>query len=571
MLMSLAIKDLAIIDEATLEFGPGLNVITGETGAGKSIIVGAITLLLGDRARTDTIRRGAERAEVSALFHVDPEGPAAELLRELDLIDPDAAPEGPLEVIVRRVVAAGGKGRVHINGQLVTVGTLGEVTRRLIDISSQHQHTQLLDPATHLDVLDRFGGLRDLRAAYGAAWQALVAARERRDALRAQEGQRLAREDFARFQLDEIDALKPKADEDDALETERRRLTHAEALMTGGLQVAELLGRGGRSAGDLIRDADKQLERLARLDPALEPLRSRIEAARLELEDIALEVGAYASNVDIDPRRLEAVNERLGELDRLKRKHGGSLAAVLAAAAAFRAELAQLESLEQAIRDAEREVERTRARADAAARALSAARATAAADLAGRIVAELHGLVMKGADLRFSLTPLPELGPRGAEQGEILIQTNVGEGVGPLGRIASGGELSRVLLALKRALVRADAVETCIFDEVDAGTGGAVGDTIGLKLQEIGVERQVITITHLAPIAARGALHLRVEKAVVDGDRTVTRVRVLDEGDRTEEIARMLGGLAITPILRATAQEMLARRLAAPGVLPLSP
>lgn len=558
MLLSLAIKDLAIIDHATLEFGPGLNAITGETGAGKSIIVGALTLLLGDRARTDTIRRGAARAEVSALFHVDPEGPAAAALRELDLVDPDADGAEPQELVVRRIVAPGGRGRVYLNGQLVTVSTLAEVMRHLVDISSQHQHTQLLDPSTHLDVLDRFGGLRELRAGYEAAWQALVAARERRDGLRAQEGDRLAREDFVRFQLDEIDGIKPKAGEDEELVAEARRLDNAEALMGGAVQISETLGRDGRSAGAQLREAEKTLERLARLDPTLEPMRSRVEGARLELEDVSLELSSYARSVDIDPRRLQAVNERLDALSRLERKHGGSLEAVLAAAAAYRAELSRFESLEEAIAEAERAATHAEARAEAAAKALSAARAEAATELSRRIVAELHGLAMAGADLNFELTPLAQLGPRGKDGGEIVIRTNVGEGTGPLARVASGGELSRVLLALKRALVRADAVETCIFDEVDAGTGGAVGDTIGQKLAEIGVERQVITITHLAPIAARAALHLRVEKAV-DGDRTVTRVVPLDDHARTDEIARMLGGLAITPSIRATAAELLDR------------
>ena len=559
MLMSLAIKDLAIIDHATLEFGPGLNVITGETGAGKSIIVGALTLLLGDRARTDTIRRGASRAEISALFHVDPEGPAAAALRELDLLDPEADGSEPLEVVVRRVVATGGKGRVHVNGQLVTVGTLAEIMRHLVDISSQHQHTRLLDPSTHLDVLDRFGGLRDLRAAYEAAWHGLVAARQRRDGLRTQETERLAREDFVRFQLDEIDAVKPRAGEDDELDAEARRLSHAETLMGGAIQVSEALGRGTRSVGDQLRDVEKSLEKLARLDSALEPLRGRVEAVRIELEDVAMEVSSYGHGVDIDPRRLQSVNERLDALNRIGRKHGGSLEAVLLATAALRAELARFESLEEAVTEAEAEVARLQVRAEEAATTLSSARSKAGASLSQRIVTELHSLAMAGADLRFSLTPLAELGPRGKDAGEILIQTNVGEGIGPLARVASGGELSRVLLALKRALVRADAVETCIFDEVDAGTGGAVGDTIGQKLKEIGVERQVITITHLAPIAARAALHLRVEKGV-DGERTVTRVVPLDDAARTDEIARMLGGLAITPSIRATAAELLRLR-----------
>jgi len=556
MLISLAIKDLAIIDEATIEFASGLNVLTGETGAGKSIVIEALSLVLGDRARTDTIRLGASRAVVEALFRLPGGGRCAARLRARDLIDPEDDGD-TVDLIVRRIVAPGGKGRVYVNGHLTTVTNLAEITRGLVDLSSQHQHTELLDPSSHLELLDRFGGLVEARGAYDAAWSAVERARAKRDALRRKERERAQREDFARFQLDEIEGVAPRPGEDDELDEERRRLVHAEALLSGAHEAAERLSQGRGTAAEQLLGAHRQLERLRSHDPRLEPLIDRVEAARIEVEDLGMEIAAYASGVDIDPRRLAVVNERLSVLERLKRKYGSDLAAVLASAAELRAEVEGYASLEDEVIALEAETEALEARARTAAEALSKGRRAAAERLAADVAGELTGLAMSGAALAFALDSGGALGPRGIDSGELHIQTNVGEGFGPLVRVASGGELSRVLLALKRVLIDVDPVDTCIFDEVDAGTGGAVADVIGMKLGEIAKERQVIAITHLAQIAARGVHHLRVEKTI-SAERTVTRVRALDPDERTEEIARMLGGVAITPRVRAHAQELLA-------------
>ncbi|MCA9518876.1 MAG: DNA repair protein RecN, partial [Myxococcales bacterium] len=445
-----------------------------------------------------------------------------------------------------------------INGRPSTVANLADVTRGLIDISSQHEHTQLLDASSHLDLLDRFGALGPLRERYEAAFEALVTARERKAGLAQRERERVAREDFARFQLDEITAVKPVLGEDDELDAEQKRLAHAEALLAGAHEAAERLSQGGRSATELLGGATRQIERLSHFDPELEPLLARLEAMRIELDDVARELASYAAGVEVDPKRLAEVNTRLDLLERLKRKHGVDLAAVLAVAAALEEEVRGFASLEEAIRAADKEIARAEKAAREAAEALSAGRAKAAEALGAEVAAELHGLAMGGAAVRFQLTRLAELGPRGVDGGELHIQTNVGEGFGPLVRVASGGELSRVLLALKRVLMHIDPVATCIFDEVDTGTGGAVADVIGQKLQEIARERQVIVISHLAQIAARGSHHLRVEKHV-QGERTVTRVRQLGPDERADEIARMLGGVAITPKVRAHAAELLGR------------
>ncbi len=558
MLVTLAIKDLAIIEAESIDFDAGLNVLTGETGAGKSIIVGALNLVLGDRARTDAIRRGCDRAEVSAQFRLSAGDPITERLRALDLLD-DASEDGTHVLVVRRVIAPGGRGRVYVNGRLTTVRDLAEIGRGLVDISSQHQHTQLLDPASHIDLLDRFGGLRAPRDAYQASWSALVAARRRRDDLRERDHRRLRREDYARFQLDEIDAITPTPGEDEALEQELSRLTHAERLLEGSRHASALLTRGSNPVDEALRGVGAELDRLRAVDRRLDPLWERVEQARIELADVAMELDAYAADVDLDPRRLGEVQERLASLEKLRRKHGPSLEEVLATAAALREEIAGFDSLELEIRAAEEEVEARLTEATGAAARLTRARRDAAKALDELVSAELVGLAMAGAHLRFALEPLDAIGPRGADAGEILIQTNVGEGEKPLARVASGGEASRVLLALKRALMAVDPVQTCIFDEVDAGTGGAVGDTIGLKLAEIAADRQVITITHLAQIAARAGHHLKVDKTLCD-DRTTTRVRALSAEERHDEIARMLGGVAITERTRAHAAELLARR-----------
>ncbi len=560
MLLHLAIKNLAIIEQTSIELGPGLNVLTGETGAGKSIIIDALSLVLGDRARTETIRRGARQAEVQALFRLPADAEVAERLRAQDLggdEDPGPVAGATLDVVVRRIVAPNGKGRVYINGALVTVSTLAEVTRGLVDLSSQHQHTALLDASGHLDLLDRFGGLMALRARFDAAWRALVQARRERDGLSQRETARATREDFVRFQLGEIDEVNPVPGEDEELARERERLAHGERLLTGAREVESVLCGRSSAVSDQLLGALRTLDRLVTIDATLQPLAARLESARIELEDIAFETRRYGDRVDMDPRRLEQVEERLDALKKLKRKHGLDLQAVLARAAELRAELAGFESLEDAVRQADEAVRAAEGQALEAAQALSEARVAAAGALEARVGEELDSLVMTGARIRFDLARGEALGPAGLDRGELLIQTNAGEEMRPLARIASGGELSRLLLALKRVLTHVDPVHTCIFDEMDTGVGGAVAEVIGQKMREIAAERQVVAITHLAQIAAQAHHHLQVEKRTVDG-RTATRVRALDAGERTEEIARMLGGLQITERTREHAAELLA-------------
>ncbi len=551
MLLSLAIHDLAIIEDTTLELSDGLNVLTGETGAGKSIIIEALSLVLGDRAEVELIRRGRERAEVQALFRLRADSPTVQRLVDLDLADSD----DPTSLVIRRIVAPAGKGRAYINGRIVTVSTLAEVSRGLVDVSSQHQHTQLLDPQSHLEILDRFGGLMASRESFKAAFTEVESLRRKLSELRRKETERQKREEFVRFQLSELDEVSPKLGEDDTLEAERQRLSHADRLVSGANEVSNLLQS---AAQERLLSASRLIDRIRGFDSALEPLATRIESARIELADIAQDLHGYARGIDADPRRLDAVSERLEAIKRLKKKHGFELEAVIAARDALARELAAFDSLDVEIAEADKALAKRLETAMTSARALSEARKAACRTLEDRVGAELAGLAMTGAAIRFVLTPLDTLSPEGLETGEIHIQTNRGEGFSPLHKTASGGELARVLLALKRALMHVDPVETCIFDEVDSGTGGAVGDMIGMKLAEIATERQVLCITHLAQIAARGQNHLKVRKEVLS-DRTLTRVERLDGDLRVDEVARMLGGIEITKKTLAHARELVAR------------
>lgn len=564
MLLHLAIKDLAIIEDAAVDFVDGLNALTGETGAGKSIIIGALELVLGDRARADAVRHGATHAEVSAQFRVPADGPTAAKLREIEAVAPgdsvDGADggDGTLDLVVRRIVPASGRGRVYINGVLVSVGTLRQLTSGLVDISSQHEHTALLDASSHLDILDRFGDHGRSRQAFDAAYSSLASARRERDALREREQARLQREDYVRFQLAELEKVSPRPGEDESLDAERARLAHAEGLMSGARQVETLLsGRETAVSGQLLL-AIRSLDRLADVDPALTPLLERLESARIELDDLAYEMRRYSDAVEIDPRRLEKVEERLDALKRLKRKHGMDVEALMALAEALGAEAQGFESLEESVRDADAAVERLTAVALERAQALSHARREAATALEVLVAEQLDALAMRGARVRFRLERRETLSPQGLDTGEILIAPNVGESEKSLAKVASGGELSRVLLALKTILGAVDDVQCAVFDEVDTGAGGAVAEVIALALKRISQNRQVVVITHLAQIAAHANHHLRVDK-LTDGKRTTTRVEVLDPQARAEEIARMIGGLEITRRTREHASELLRR------------
>lgn len=558
MLQTLSIRDFAIIDAVDLELGAGLTVITGETGAGKSILINALHLLLGGRANTEVVRAGADNAQVEALFDVSAhEGVRARLV--------DAGMEAGDQLVVRRVVAASGRHRVYVNGALATVQTLAQLTGGLVDISGQHEHYSLLRTDAHLDLLDRVAGLGAARDAVAEAHQAVAALDARMAEIHARQRDRGEREAFLRFQLSELEAagLDDPAEEDE-LELECRRLRNAERLRETAEGASRELYEANGAAVERLERAARSVAELAELDPELAAVAEDLNTAHALAEDAAHTVRRYARGVSADPDHLAEIEERLALFSRLRRKYGATLADVIAHKSSLESELADLGGGEDQL--AELSAARAGAAATllAAADKLTAARRAGAARLAETVHAELADLGMDGAILEVALTPLASgvevegrfVGPRGADRVEFLLSANPGSPPQPLARIASGGELSRFMLAVKRAIAARDPVSTYIFDEVDTGVGGPTADAIGRKLRAVSASRQAICITHLPQIAAFGAHHLHVSKTT-DGGRTSSRVDVLDDAARIEELARMLGGARITAATRAHAQEML--------------
>ena len=556
MLELLRVRSFAIIDELEVTFSSGFNALTGETGAGKSILVDALHLILGGRALSDAVRTGAEEAEVQALLR--PRDPAACDARLSALGLPGAG----AEMVVRRTVhrespggeAARGRSRAWINGALATVAQLQAATRGLLDISGQHEHVGLLDAALHLDLLDAHAGLQELRGQFSAAFGELAEAEKARAQLDSDEAQRAERADWLKFQLDEIEKAKPLPGEDEQLAQERRVLAAAEKLRGGALESEALLSEVGPAK------AARRLEELAAIDPSLAPLAQSVRGASAELVEAARELSRYAQRAGGDPQRLGEIDERIEVLRRIARKHGGNLDTALQRRDAMRAELASLENHDEELARRADQVRKLTAAARALAATLSEKRRSAARGFTKAVAAELAALGMKSElDVRF--TPVTEgaihgVGPRGLETAELLLSANPGEELRPLQRIASGGELSRVLLAVKRVLAEGDPVDAYLFDEVDAGIGGATADSVGRALSAVARRRQVICITHLPQIAAFADKHLAAEKEVIKG-RTHTRVVAVEGEGRVRELARLLSGTA-TEVALQHARELLA-------------
>lgn len=565
MLSVLRVKQLAIIDELEVVFGPGLNVLTGETGAGKSILVDALQLVLGGRGRPELVRTGAPQAEVEALFDVGDEPSVIERLRAAG-IDTDGG-----ELLVRRVVSVQGRTRAYVNGTLATQAQLAELAAGLADISSQHEHHTLVNPETHLGYLDAFGGLEPLREQMSAAFRELEAAqRSLADALARVQGKG-EREDVLRFQIREIEELDPKPNEAALLAEERDRLRHAEKLVHAAAFGEQALYERDGAICEELAQLSNRLSDAAEIDPLLSPMLSVIDAARAQLEEAARDLGAYARDVTVDPERLSEIDERLHRLKSLSRKYAagvavGAEAEILAHGEKLRAELAELGSAEERIAELEDARDRALHEAGVLARELSKKRHEAASELGKAIVKELNGLGMGGAVVEVQMARLEggnelsvdgaRLREHGIDRAEFLIAPNKGEEARPLRKVASGGELSRTMLAIKRVLAGLGPAGLYVFDEVDTGVGGAVAEVIGRKLKEVAAHHQVLCITHLAPIAVYADRHFLVKKDVVD-ERTKSAIVALEPKERLEEVARMLGGLNITKKTRDAAKEML--------------
>lgn len=566
MLRELAIRNFAIIDDLRVGFAPGFTVITGETGVGKSILVNALNLVLGGRASAEMIRTGAEAAEVEAFFEVPPDSPAVQALSQ-------AGYEAGEGVLVRRVVSRTEGNRVYVNGRLATLQVLAAAVEPLASISGQHAHQALLKEERHLLFLDQFGGLLAERAAVAARVRELAPLLERLRGLRERSARRAEREELLSFQVREIDEAAPRPGEDEALEAERLRLKNAGALVAAVEAALEALHGGEGSATERVGAVRRSLERMGRIDPALAAEAEAAADLLYRLEERCERLRHYLKTIEFEPGRLEEIEARLDRLNRLKRKYGGSVAAVLAERARAASELAAVERLEEEIRATEETIRGLTEQLRQEALALSARRREAARRLEEEVARELASLKMKGT--RFGVEWLSAAGEApgdglapgvedrpvsesGIDRIRFTLAPNVGEALKPLAAIASGGELSRVVLALKSILARHEALATIVFDEVDAGIGGAVAEGVGRKLARLARHHQVICITHLPQIARFGTHHLRITKEVREG-RTRSRLVPLEAEERTREIARMLGGEKITKLTLEHARELLAR------------
>jgi DNA repair protein RecN (Recombination protein N) len=558
---SLRITNLAVVEEVEIGFGPGLHALTGETGAGKSIVLGALALLAGGRATADAVRDGADEARVEAVFRTDraPDLEAALCERGLDVEDHS--------LIVARSVSREGRSRAWVAGRLVPVSVLAELLGERIEISSQHESQSLRRPESHGRLLDAFGGLLAVRERVERGHAALRAVHIEHARLEAEADERARRRDFVAFQLGELDAAALTPGEFETLAGDHARLVHASELRTEASAAAAVLAGDPLQAEDVgavdrVDAAARRLEPLAELDAMLRPQAERLRAAAAELADAARDLERYADGVEVDPERLAAVEERLALLERLRRKYGRSEDELFACRDRFAAELATLSGGDERARALRAEAAQLHARLGADAAELSAGRAKAAAKLGRTVEESLARLDLPGARLEVALDALPAeaalpCGPSGAEQVEFRFSANPGEAPRALRRVASGGELSRIFLALKNALRSAEAGSVLVFDEVDAGIGGRAADRVGALLAELGAAHQVLCITHWPQIAAAATAQLRVVKRTLNG-RTTTAVVALDAEERVEELARMAGGARVGEATRAHARDLLA-------------
>jgi DNA repair protein RecN (Recombination protein N) len=557
MLLELRAENYAVIDHAIAVFGPGLNLLTGETGAGKSILVDALALLMGDKASSDVVRHGADKAVVACVFEATV---GAETILEANGIDGEGH-----EIILRREIQSNGKGRVFINNQPATVSALRQLAPELALVHAQSETLGAFDQAQQRGLLDRFGNISE--DAVTAAFEQWRSIQEKLSELERDEQDRLRMVDLWSFQRKEIEGVKPVEGEDEALETERRVLSNAEKLYAAAMSAHELLYEGNSSAETTLRAAEKHLEELAQYDPKFQEAAQQLASARASVEDVSATVRDYAENIQASPERLAEIEDRLAALDRLKRKYGQTLAEVIAYGEEVSAKLNEIENRDEILKSLRSDLKSAADAYSNAAQALTAERATAAKKLEKSAEAQINDLAMK---VRFAVNVAPNEDPahwtaHGWDTVEYRIATNAGEPLKPLDEIASGGEMSRVLLALKVSVEeganksgkkKIQVPRTLVFDEIDIGIGGRAAEAVGQKLKALSRAQQVLCVTHLPQIAAFADQHFLIEKKEQSG-RTKTSVRLLESTDRREEIARMLSGATVTDTSLKHAEQMI--------------
>ena len=585
MLRHLRVTNFAILSDVEIELGTGMNVLTGETGAGKSLIVEAVNLLRGGRASADIPRTGTDEAVVEAIVEVptDLRTRVAAVLETAGL--PAHAEDAEGEVFIRRVIQRGGRSRTYVNGALTTAARLAELGALLIDLSGQHQHQGLVDPSRHLEILDAFARASTtkppvkvkraievtvaddawpLAETMTVAWSELRRCDDELASLGGDERAREARVDYLKYQLEELESAAFHSGEDVSIEIERARLASVDTLQSASRTAEESLFGGDDSARDRVAVASKAIEKVLRVDPTLDVVAKQLVEIETLIDDTADQLRTYADKLEGDPERLALLDERVALIRRLIRKHAaGALDDVIAKTTELRSELDSLLGRESRIAELASARTRAEAAAIAAAAVLTSARAVAAKKLEKQVAAALAELGMGSAKLTVAIEPR-SLGPTGVDRVELMLCSNKGEDARPLAKIASGGELSRIMLALKLGLQsagRADPVATYVFDEVDTGIGGATAQVVGSQIRAISASeseatRQVLCVTHLPQIAAYADHHFHVEKTEVGG-RVETHVRRLTAAQRKDELARMLGG-SVTSKAKAHAAELLA-------------
>ena len=554
MLLELRISNFALFDRLQLEFVPGFIALTGETGAGKSLLVDALALLLGGRAAGDQIRSGAEEANLEAVFSLS----SMRLVRRW-LEDSDLAVSDSEELLIRRVLSRSGRNRAYVNGIATPLRQLQDLGRLLLDIHGQHDQQSLLSSGVQLELVDAFGGLGPLRAEFEADFELWQQHQSELDRLRVQAKDRLIREEFLQYEYDELTKARLEPGEEEALLLEYRRLQNSGTLAERSNQAYALLHEHESSLLSQLQVLKRIVQDLGDIDPAAKPWGEMVESVSAQLEELAHACRQYRDGIEHDPDRVGQIDERLSLLQRLRKKYHESLEGLIARRDTIQVELSELADIDHRLQSIEQAAIRAYDQALNKARALSQSRKKVAQNLQQRVMAELAALKM--AHTRFHVrfeefSGEKSLGATGMDRVDYLFCANPGESLQPLGRVVSGGELSRLMLAIKTVLADVDQVPVLVFDEIDTGVGGDVASVMGQRLRALGQSHQVFCLTHLPQIASQGRQHFVVEKAVAR-NTTTTRVRPLERQEREQEIARMLGGERLTTTVRKAAAEML--------------
>ncbi len=549
MLLELTLKNFTIIDELSVSFSEGLNVLTGETGAGKSIIVDAINLILGEKASADIVRSDKDEAQIEALFDIKGNTGLKERLFSFGF---EAKGD---ELLIKRVISRAGRSRLFINGSIATFLILEQIVDGLIDIFSQHNHQTLLKEENHLKVLDEFGGLKSLSQRVSEIYRDSTEIKREIEEIERNLRNRIEREDFLRFQLREIDEAKLLPDEEEKLEEERRKLANAERLYSTAQEAYETLYEGERAVFDILKMVRNRIEETAKIDITLVEVAKSIEKGIVEIQDAAFTLRDYASDVRFDPDRLSSIDNRLEEIRRLKRKYGRTITEVMEKKKQIEEELGKISIHEERIETLKENLNRLESDLRVFVRELSQKRREVAEKLILAVEKELGGVGMKNGKFTVEFEE-KAISASGCEKVSFLFSANPDEKPKPLIKVASGGELSRIMLVLKETLARVEGSSVLIFDEADSGIGGAIAETVGRKIKNLSKKHQVICITHLPQVAKFADTHFRVTKTFKD-DKTKVQVKPLNADERVEELGRMIGGLKITEKTLEAAREML--------------